>query len=158
MIRYKHAQFGWVIVIGLLLVGVITLVIALGQNDNVQEIFRLRLGMSVFLFFCILLFYNLKTSVTDKEVFVVFGIGLVRKKILLEEIEHCEAKKGQFVLGWGLRYRWDYTLWNVSGFDAVELTLRGKKRKFRIGTDKPEELSAAITAGVKELSLSAKAG
>jgi hypothetical protein len=35
-------------------------------------------------------------------------------------------------------------MWNISGLDAVELDyLDG--RKFRIGTDQPEELADAIT-------------
>ena len=34
-------------------------------------------------------------------------------------------------------------LYNVSGFDAVEIKLRTGK-KFRIGTDVPQELDAAI--------------
>jgi hypothetical protein len=36
-----------------------------------------------------------------------------------------------------------YWVWNVSGLDAVELTLRSGRR-FRIGTDEPEELAKAI--------------
>ncbi len=35
-------------------------------------------------------------------------------------------------------------LWNVSGFDAVELDLPGGRR-FRVGTDEPTELVAAIS-------------
>jgi len=40
-------------------------------------------------------------------------------------------------------------MWNVSGLDAVELALDGNRR-YRIGTDDPEGLAAALeraTAG-----------
>jgi hypothetical protein len=36
-----------------------------------------------------------------------------------------------------------YWLWNVSGLNAIELTLKNSKR-FRIGTDEPEKLVDAI--------------
>ena len=153
MIRYKHSQFGWVIVLGLLLVGVMATLTAVGQQSDPIEGFRIRLGMSLLILPCMLLFYCLRTTVTDKDVTVVFGIGMVRKTILLDDIEQCEPKKKQFVLGWGLRYRWDYTLWNVSGLDSVELTFKNKNRKFRIGTDQPDELCEAINKAIVERSL-----
>ena len=46
--------------------------------------------------------------------------------------------------GWGIRLGPTGWLWNVSGFDAVELTLTDGRR-FRVGSDEPGQLVAALT-------------
>ena len=46
-------------------------------------------------------------------------------------------------------YGW---LYNVSGFDAVAITLRDG-RKFAVGTDDPHGLITAILAGFRECTL-----
>ena len=49
--------------------------------------------------------------------------------------------------GWGIHltpYGW---LYNVSGLDAVAITLRDG-RKFALGTDDPHALTTAIRAGI----------
>ena len=45
--------------------------------------------------------------------------------------------------GWGIRLGSGYVLWNVSGFDAVELDF-ASGRRFRVGTDEPSALVSAI--------------
>jgi hypothetical protein len=50
-------------------------------------------------------------------------------------------------VGWGIRWTPASWMWNVSGFDAVEITYASGKR-FRIGTNQPKELAAAITAAL----------
>ena len=45
--------------------------------------------------------------------------------------------------GWGIRYPFDGWLYNVSGLQAVELTVKGEGN-LRIGTDEPETLVAAL--------------
>ena len=156
MIRNKHTQFGWVITMLCLLVGAILLITAISIKGEDS-----RLGILLFvafvLFTCLLLFHSLTTIVTDEHVRVYFGGGIIRKKIPLDKIIACCALKNKFVLGWGIRFGSGYILWNVSGLDAIELTLKDKKWKFRIGTDKPEELSEAISYTLKERQLSKKA-
>jgi plasmid stabilization system protein ParE len=45
--------------------------------------------------------------------------------------------------GWGIRLTPSGWMFNVSGLDAVELTLRSGKR-FRIGTDDPRDVIQAL--------------
>jgi hypothetical protein len=59
------------------------------------------------------------------------------------EIEECTIVKNSWWYGWGIRltpYGW---LYNVAGWEAVEVLLKNGK-KIRIGTDEPEKLSLAI--------------
>jgi len=149
MIRYKHTQFGWVMVFGLLLVGAIILITAISNRDYLHLKGILLSGAFV-LFSILLLFNSLTAVVSDKNVKVYFGSGLVHRTIPLEQIQDCTVVRKGFVLGWGIRVGFGVTMWNVSGFDSVELTLKDSNWKFRIGTDKPDELCDAIIAAIKE--------
>jgi hypothetical protein len=50
--------------------------------------------------------------------------------------------------GWGIRWIPGGWLWNVSGLDGVELVLVNNRR-FRVGTDEPEQLAAAIQGALR---------
>ena len=64
------------------------------------------------------------------------AMGLICKKVRLAEIAECEPIRIRWWYGWGIHltpYGW---LYNVSGLDAVAITLRDG-RKFALGTDDP---------------------
>ncbi|GAI51787.1 unnamed protein product [marine sediment metagenome] len=69
------------------------------------------------------------------------------KRFKLNEIESCQVVKNHWYYGWGIRLTPHGVLYNVSGFDAVEIKLRTGK-KFRIGTDVPQELEEAIRQAI----------
>ncbi|MFI5164176.1 MAG: hypothetical protein ACHQHP_02895 [Bacteroidia bacterium] len=157
MIRYKHTQFGWVIVLLLLLAGAVILIVAISNKE--YEHLKVSLLPAAFIIFsCLMLFHSLTAVVTNENVKVYFASGLISKTIPLEKIIGCSVLKNKLVAGWGIRIGIGFTLWNVSGLDSVELTFKDKNWKFRIGTDKPEELFQAITSAIKEHQLSEKTG
>jgi len=51
--------------------------------------------------------------------------------------------KNPWYYGWGIRFTPHGWLYNVSGLHAVEIELKNGK-KYRIGTDVPENLEKAI--------------
>ena len=157
MIRYKHTQFGWVMVLLLLLSGAVLLIAAI-SNKNIEHLKESLLLGAFIVFSGLLLFNSLTAVVSDEYIKVYFASGLISRTIPLEKVTDCIVIKRKFLLGWGIRFGPGYTLWNVSGLNSVELTLRDRNWKFRIGTDKPEELCDAINAALKERSPSAKAG
>ena len=57
------------------------------------------------------------------------------------------AVRNKWIYGWGIRRLPGGWMYNVWGLDAIELDLVSGKR-FRIGTDDPDGLLAAITAVV----------
>ncbi len=91
------------------------------------------------------LFHSLGVHVTRDEIRLRFGIGLIRKRIPLEDVRETALVENHWWNGWGIkkiRHGW---LYNVSGFQAVELrTMRG--RVYRIGSDEPRALKAAVDA------------
>jgi len=72
-------------------------------------------------------------------------------KFLLSEIASVKTARNKWYYGWGIRYwHWPKPVWiyNVSGFDAVELAL-SNGQDYRIGTDEPQALEAALNGEIK---------
>ena len=76
---------------------------------------------------------------------IKFGYGIFRKSYLLKDIASVKTVKNHWYYGWGIRYWVPTRMWvyNVSGFDAVEIQMRNGRIK-RIGTDEPRKLEQAI--------------
>ena len=89
------------------------------------------------------LFTSLTTSVGDGFVDVRFGPGPIRRRIALSEIVSADIGRNRWYWGWGIRLTSQGWMWNVSGLSAVQLELTNGRR-FRIGTDDAERLSAVI--------------
>jgi heme/copper-type cytochrome/quinol oxidase subunit 2 len=90
-------------------------------------------------------FSTLTTSIDGEYLRVKFGFGLFKKKFPLKEIATVTSVKNHWYYGYGIRFWLWPKMWiyNVSGFDAVELTMKNGKI-YRIGTDAPKELESAI--------------
>ncbi len=97
-----------------------------------------------------LLFYQLTVKVDRENVSIVFGVGIIRRKWKIGTIEKAEAVRNTVMHGWGIHFSLNTTIYNVSGFDAVELTFRNSKRKVRIGTAEAVKLADSINRQVNE--------
>jgi hypothetical protein len=137
-VRYRHTQPGWVIVLVVGLAVLLVMVALPKEAAGVASVPLVLLGLAL------LLFSALTVEVDQESIRVWFGPGLVRKRIPLAQVEGWRAVRNPWYSGWGIRAGPGGMLWNVSGFDAIELDLPGGRR-FRIGTDEPEALMTAIT-------------
>ena len=136
--HYRHTQVGWVIL------GVTAAILAFVWSRLPPEVaaaagFPLLLVTALIL----LVFSALTVEVDAEAIRLRFGIGLVRKRIPLAEVRGWREVRNPWYTGWGIRLGPGYVLWNVSGWDAVELAL-ASGRRFRVGTDEPAELAAAL--------------
>jgi hypothetical protein len=68
------------------------------------------------------------------------GIGLIKKTYLMSDIQSCTPIKNNIINGWGIRRILGGWLYNVSGFQAIELRFKNENKIIRIGTDKPNEV------------------
>ena len=103
--------------------------------------------VSIILLVCLVLFYRLRITIEDETLRASFGPGIIRGRVRLAEIVGCEPIRIRWCYGWGIHLTPRGWLYNVSGFDAVAITLRDG-RKFAFGTDDPHRLTAAIRAGI----------
>jgi len=98
----------------------------------------------VLLLFMTWLFGSLTVEVDEEELRHWFGPGFWKKSYQLLHIESAKVVRNSWFWGWGIRLTPHGWLYNVSGFDAVQIQLRSG-RTFRIGTDDPQGLFEAIS-------------
>jgi len=91
-----------------------------------------------------LLFNGLTVSVSQKDIIIKFGYGLIKKRIKKEDINHAKIVRNKVIYGWGIRLTPHGWLWNIQGLDAIELSLKNGKC-FRIGTNQPKLLLDALS-------------
>ena len=104
--------------------------------------------VSVVLLITLALFYKLTITINEETLSASFGIGMIRKRVSVAEIAACEPIRIRWWYGWGIHltlYGW---LYNVSGLDAVAITLRNG-RKFALGSDDPHGLADAIRVAIE---------
>jgi hypothetical protein len=136
---YRHTQTGWV------MLGFAAALVALGwAGPPPQAATAFRLPAFLIAVFLVVFFPTLTVAVDREAVRLRYGFGLVRKTIPLREVQGCREVRNPWYAGWGIRLAPSGVIWNVSGFDAVELALSSGKR-VRVGTDEPAALAAAIT-------------
>ena len=143
--EYHHKQIGVTVIVLIICAILLLLIIPLLSFGNIHQIPPIGLvSLVVILVLTLVLFYSLTVEIKEKILICYFGIGLIQKKIQLENIQQVQMVQNPMYAGWGIRWMpGKYWLWNVSGLSAVELTLK-KGTRFRIGTDEPEKLLNAI--------------
>jgi hypothetical protein len=72
-----------------------------------------------------------------------FGLGLLRYRLARRHIASVRIVRNSWLSGFGVRVRPGFRLYNVSGLDAIELTLKDGEVR-RLGTDDPQGLVAAL--------------
>lgn len=143
MIRFREFQMSWIVIIasGLVLV-LITLLFAfqLGTRPISPLNYLLVFGI---LSLTVSLMYGMTTAVTEKEVSISFGFGLIRKRFDVGTIQDVREVTNPWFYGLGIRIIPNGWLYNMGGTKAVELSLKSG-RVARIGTRKSAELGKAI--------------
>ncbi|MBD3403021.1 hypothetical protein GF420_09000 [candidate division GN15 bacterium] len=138
---YQRTQYGFALMTPTLLVAFPFLIVGiLSENPGF-------IGIGVFFLFVCTLFYKMVVTVGAGEIEIRFGIGLIKKKIRLEEVLDARPVRNRWWYGWGIRYFPGGFLYNISGLDAVELQMRRRPR-YRIGTDDPVGLTGAVQARI----------
>jgi hypothetical protein len=142
---YRHTQSGhllrWMIVppvVGLFIAG--------------------YLGGKAFLFFPLalvlgatgLIFSSLTVEVSPDELTWYYGKGFWRNSIRRREIVTATPERNKWWWGWGIHLTPRGWLYNVSGLEAVEITLRNGKT-IRIGSDQASTLARALASDKVEL-------
>lgn len=102
-------------------------------------------AIMVFIVFLLASFSTLTVRIEEQTLKIRFGWGIVRKQLPLTEIATIRTVRNPWYYGWGVHYWFPAKLWiyTVSGFDAIELTMKNGSI-YRIGTDEPEKLETAL--------------
>ncbi len=143
---YRHSQTGklWLVALLYAVVMIITLVLfaTLGEGMAIKGVIT-GAGGALAVVVIMFVFSRLTVTVDKDLVTVAFGAGWPRKQIVRSKIVSHQPVRNSWLLGWGIRWFKGGRMWNVWGLEAVELELTTGK-KFRIGTDEPMKLDAAL--------------
>lgn len=145
MDNYKHTQIGYVLIIAFS--AAILLIVSLmftTADFNPVAVFVLG-GMIL----CLALFATLTVEVNEQAINLRFGIGVIRKRFMLQDIEAYRAVKNPWYYGWGIHIIPRGWIFNVSGWEAVELQMKNG-RKYRIGSDDVTRLANALNARLQK--------
>lgn len=140
---YRHTQSGALVRWGLGGGAAIALVALVPMAPSGAAAALIPAIVLVALAVAVWLFGSLTVEVSTERIAVWFGPGWIRKTIPVENVQDVKSVRNRWYWGWGIRLTPHGWMYNVSGLDGVELSLDGGKR-FRIGTDEPGRLEAAI--------------
>jgi hypothetical protein len=141
---YKEFTFGWlnfVSVIPIHLIMTFSYIDGLGNNPIDTNGYA---ALTIVLVAVCVLFYGLTTKITSDTITVLFGIGLIRKRIKLDRVRSVTTVKSPWYYGWGIRIIPNGMLFNISGTDGIELKFNDTNRIIRIGSKKPRSLKKEI--------------
>ena len=146
--NYKHTQIGYLILAVLVAVVIFYFWLLAIITDEVG--YTSAMYVMFFVVFILASFSSLTVMVDEKYLKIKFGYGIFHKKFLLNEIISTTSVKNHWYYGWGIKvWFWPYMwIYNVSGFDAVEIKLKNGKM-YRIGTDEPKKLEQTILHLIK---------
>ena len=141
-VDYVHEQFGTFMVAFVSISGVVLLVLLASAG--------LLVAAAISVLICLILvafLFRLRVEVTPRQLRLTFGVGVVTKRFEVAEIAAAYPVRNKWYYGWGIRLTPKGWLFNVSGLDAVEIEMKSGKH-YRIGTDEPEVLSAALQRAI----------
>ena len=149
MTKYKHTQISYLMIVVTLAVFVLFAwahITSRAEPPSVDSGTNLLVtSIMVLILFVLASFTTLTTSIDETSLRIKFGLGIFKKAFPLNQIASAHSVKNSWYYGWGVRvWFWPYMwIYNVSGFNAVEIVMRDG-RIYRIGTDTPKELETAI--------------
>jgi hypothetical protein len=143
--QYEHTQIGHVIIWSLFVPAALFATNAtFGSSPHRESL----LVVSVVLLITLALFYKLTITINEETLCASFGIGMIRKRVSVAEIAACGRIRIRWWYGWGIHLTPSGWLYNVSGLDAVVITL-SNGRKLALGSDDPQGLADAIRVATK---------
>ena len=154
MATYKHTQISYlmlIITLALLVLFAWVYITASAEPASVNSGPNFAItAIMAFILFILASFATLTVSIDENNLRIKFGYGIFARMFPLNQIASVQSVKNHWYYGWGIRvWFWPYMwIYNVSGFDAAEITLKNGKI-YRIGTDEPEKLRQAISQLIK---------
>lgn len=155
MTTYKHTQIGYLMIsitLAVLVLFAWMQMTARAEPPSYDSGTNFAVTALMALILLILASFSTLTVVIDgQSLHIRFGWGIFCKKFPLAEVAAIRNVKNHWYYGWGIRLWLWPKMWifNVSGFDAVELTMRNGK-VYRIGTDESEALEEALRTSVRQ--------
>ncbi|WP_397362015.1 hypothetical protein [Olleya sp. R77988] len=131
MIHYKNIQYGFFIIILMTIIITVISCLAIFKNVFNIPIFITLLTTTI----ALIIFHRLTITIDNKQIKAVFGLGLIKQSIKIEDIDINSIKEVQvpWYVGIGIRLTSKGTLYNVKTGNAIYI--KSKNKLFYVGTD-----------------------
>lgn len=158
LVIYSHRQTNWLTLIFSMVSLLVSIFIVLNiefnqallQNLNhffhisKTEMYLYPILTLIIIFVITSIFSSILITINKQQIKWHFGPGIWRKTINLADIEKYRKVRNKWWYGWGIRRYKSGWLYNVSGLNAIEITLKSGKQ-LRLGTNEPEKLYKSIS-------------
>ena len=154
MPSYKHTQIGYLLIF---ITFFVLIIFAVAQIAARAEPVSYDSGpnfaisaLMVLILFVLASFSTLTVAICEQLLKISFGWGIYRKTFSLSDVASVRKVKNKWYYGWGIKlWLWPkkMRIYSVSGLNAFELTMNNGK-VYRIGTDEPEKLEAAVQQAI----------
>jgi hypothetical protein len=141
---YREFTFGWMIFAFAIPTFGLFVFLFMTQRGDRPMTLGIFIMMTVLIMAVCLLFYGMTTTIDADRISVSFGLGLIRRRFPLSRVMSAQPVRSPWYYGWGIRFIPNGMMFNISGFDSVELRFNDSDRIFRIGTRNPQALQEAI--------------
>ncbi len=98
----------------------------------------------------ILFFYKLTIIIDNEKIEAIFGIGLLKKSIKINDIKSIENYKIPWYAGIGIRLTPKGWLWNVSLGNAVLINNKTTSKTFLVGSNEVDKVINIINTQIKK--------
>ncbi len=146
--KYTERQIGWTLIVSVLGILVLLLIFYINQWGNNPISYSGILIISLLFIICLLLFFQMRTSVDNEKIRISYGIGLIKKTIDIHNIERVEIVRNKWYYGLGIRIIKNGWLYNIHGLNAIELKMKNSKSIIRIGTVDNKKLKKEIESKI----------
>jgi hypothetical protein len=134
-IIYSENQTFYLILIPFLIIILLLVILSYFDLGNKPIPIEITFTSVTFFIIIILLFYKMSVKINKKQINISFGIGIIKKKILISDInfDNIEKLKINWYYGIGIRMIKNGWLYNTKIGEAIKLEVSGKE--FAIGTE-----------------------
>jgi len=147
--KHEENQVGWFVIVLMLPVLLFLSLSYFYQWGTSPVSLTGYILLSIIFLACLLLFFRMKTVLSDDHINISYGIGLIKKRILLERVEAVSVVRNRWYYGLGIKIIKNGTLYNIHGLNAVELDIKKQKTIIRIGSGDPQKLKFEIDKRIK---------
>ena len=146
---YKKTQYGVLTYLMLLVMAFLTVSFILQTGKKPIPLVAYLILMLIFIII-ILLFYKLTIIIDNDKIEAIFGIGLLKKSIKLNDIQSIENYKIPWYVGIGIRLTPKGWLWNVSTGNAILIHNKTRSNTFLVGSKEVDKVINTINTQLKK--------
>ena len=153
-VLYKETQSLWWLTLILIAIGIFTILSAIYQWGSKPIPIEVSILLGGFVILPALLVYNLTIEITEEYAFAKFGIGVLKRKVYLKDLDLSKAEITELSLASGIGYRYGSRglFLNTKPGPALFIPAKEGKKHFFAGTKNGEEILNVIEKELKRAS------